>query len=248
MAPAMALSALIAALIAGALGGVHCAAMCGGFVAALSGAAGSSRTATPLHPAATLVRRQLAYSAGRIATYTLLGAVAGGLGGALLAGAEWLPLQRALYVLANVLLLAVGLAVAGRAADVAWLGRVGGSLFARAAPAIGPLLRHDGVGARLLLGMIWGLVPCGLIYGMLPIALFTGSAAAGALVMLAFGIGTLPNLVAFGYFAEKARPRLASRGVRYAAAALLIAFALVGVARALFGPLAHGQGAFCLTV
>jgi sulfite exporter TauE/SafE len=245
----MALSALIAALVAGALGGVHCAAMCGGFVAALSGAAGERRpAAVALQPAAVLIRRQLAYSAGRVATYTLLGALAGGVGGALLAGAQWLPLQRALYVVANVLLLAVGLAIAGRAADIAWLGRVGGSLFARAAPAIAPLLRHDGAGARVLTGMIWGLVPCGLIYGVLPIALFTGSAAAGALVMLAFGVGTLPNVVAFGFVAASARPWLASRGVRYAAAALLIAFALVGGARALFGPLAHGEGAFCLTV
>jgi sulfite exporter TauE/SafE len=241
----MALSALIAALVAGALGGVHCIAMCGGFVAVLSGVADG---AAPLRPAAALLRRELAYSAGRVATYTLLGAFAGGLGSALLASASWLPLTRALYVVANLMLLAVGVAVAGSAAQVAWVTRAGGALFARVAPAIRPLLRRDSVYARIALGMLWGLVPCGLVYGMLPIALFTGSATAGALVMLAFGVGTLPNLVAAGFAVARTRPWLASRGLRYAAAALLVAFAVVGIARALTGPLAHGQGPFCLTV
>ncbi len=243
----VAISALIAAFIAGALGGLHCIAMCGGFVAVLSGGT-ENRGASPLRPAAALAWRQLPYNLGRITTYTLLGALAGGVGGAALGAAHWLPLQRALYVVANVLLLLVGVAIAGRAAELAWLSHAGGALFARFTPAIRPLMQRDSAAARVLLGMIWGLVPCGLIYGMLPIALFAGSAPAGAAVMLAFGLGTLPNLVAAGFVAARARRWLESRGVRYAAAALLIAFAAVGLGRALFGPIAHGQGPFCLVV
>jgi uncharacterized protein len=244
----MALSALIAAFIAGVLGGVHCIAMCGGFVAVLAGSTTRSQGAAPLRPAAAIAWRQLPHNVGRVATYTLLGALAGGLGAAALTAAEWLPLQRALYVVANVFLLAVGLAIAGRTAEIAWLSRAGGALFARLTPAIRPLLERDSPAARVMLGMIWGLVPCGLVYGMLPIALFAGSAPAGAAVMLAFGLGTLPNLLAAGFVAARARPWLKSRGLRYAAAGLLIAFAAIGLARALFGPLAHGQGPFCLTV
>lgn len=244
----MALSALIAAIVAGALGGLHCLAMCGGFVAALSDGRGAKPTVATLHPAAALAWRQLPYNVGRIATYTLLGALAGGLGASALESAQWLPLQRALYVVANVFLLAVGVAIAGRAAGIEWLARGGAVLFARAAPAIGPLMKRDAIPARLALGMIWGLVPCGLVYAMLPIALFAGSAAAGAAVMLAFGIGTLPNLLAAGFVAARARAWLTSRAVRYAAAMLLIGFAIAGFMRALFGPLAHGQGAFCLTM
>lgn len=243
----MALSALIAAFIAGALGGLHCLTMCGGFVALLSGA-GQQPGVVPLRPAAALAWRQLPCNLGRIATYTLLGAVAGGIGAAALNAAQWLPLQRALYVVANVFLLAVGLAIAGRTAEIAWMSRAGASLFARVAPAVRPLMQRDSAAGRTLLGMIWGLVPCGLIYGMLPIALFSGSAPAGAAVMLAFGLGTLPNLLAAGFLATRARSWLASRAIRYAAAALLIGFAVVGLARALFGPLAHGQGPFCLVV
>jgi len=246
--PAMALSALIAALVAGVLGGIHCLAMCGGFVAVLSGSSPRGASSAPLRPAAALAWRQLPHNIGRIATYTLLGAIAGGVGSAALGAAHWLPMQRALYVVANIFLLAVGVAIAGRTAEIAWLARAGGTLFARFTPAIRPLLARDTVTARVLLGMIWGLVPCGLIYAMLPIALFAGSAAAGGAVMLAFGLGTLPNLLAAGFVAARVRPWLASRGLRYAAAVLLIAFAAVGLARALFGSLAHDQGAFCLVV
>jgi sulfite exporter TauE/SafE len=245
----MALSALIAAFTAGLLGGVHCVAMCGGFVTAFSAAAArSGDRVAALRPAAALARAQLPYNIGRIATYMGLGAIAGGVGGAALAAAQWLPLQRALYVVANLLLLGVGLAIAGKAAEIAWLSRTGTALFALAAPAMRRLVGREHAGARMLLGMLWGLVPCGLVYAMLPIALFAGSAAAGAAVMLAFGIGTLPNLVAAGWLVGRARQWLASRALRYAAAAVLIGFAGVGLARALFGPMSHGQGAFCLVV
>jgi sulfite exporter TauE/SafE len=241
----MALSALIAAFVAGALGGVHCLAMCGGFVALISG---RRPEVAPLRPAAQLTRRELPANTGRIATYALLGALAGGIGAAALDAAQWLPLQRALYAAANVFMLTVGVAIAGRTAEIAWMSRAGTALFVRFAPAIRPLMQRDSVASRTLLGMIWGLVPCGLIYGMLPIALFSGSAAAGAAVMLAFGLGTLPNLIAAGFVAARARSWLSSRTLRYAAAALLIGFAVVGLWRALFGPLAHGQGPFCLVV
>jgi sulfite exporter TauE/SafE len=242
----MALSALIAALLAGALGGVHCFAMCGGFVAALTATARSAPQ--PLRPARALAWRQLPLNMGRIATYAILGALVGGVGTAALAAAHWLPLQRAVYVAANVFLLAVGIAVAGRAAEIASLSRAGAALYARAAPWIRVLARHDGAAERVALGMLWGLVPCGLVYGVLPIALFAGGPAQGAAVMLAFGLGTLPNLLAAGFVAGRARRWLGSKPLRYMAAALLIGFAVVGLARALFGPMAHGQGPFCLVV
>ena len=76
----MALSALISAWLAGALGGAHCLAMCGGFLAAMSGAAahGGARARCCRH--AALLLRQLPYNLGRIATYALLGAAFGAAG------------------------------------------------------------------------------------------------------------------------------------------------------------------------
>ena len=101
-----------------------------------------------------------------------------------------------------------------------------------------PLLVREGAPARFALGTIWGLVPCGLIYSVLPIALFAGGALEGAAVMLAFGLGTLPNLLAAGWIVARARAWLDSRVVRYGAGILLAGFAAVGIWRALFGPMA----------
>ena len=68
----MALSALVGAWLAGALGGGHCLAMCGGFVALMAaGGASAEPRVTALLPARTLAWRQLAYNAGRITTYAL---------------------------------------------------------------------------------------------------------------------------------------------------------------------------------
>jgi sulfite exporter TauE/SafE len=108
------------------------------------------------------------------------------------------------------------------------------------------LTAHDGAPARYALGLIWGLVPCGLVYGVLPIALFAGSALAGCAVMLAFGVGTLPNLVAAGWVVARARHWLDARVARYAAALLLAGFGALGIWRAVFGPMSMGQGPFCL--
>ena len=243
----MALSALIGAWLAGALGGAHCLAMCGGFVVALTGTGGAQAAAqgTPLLPARSLLWRQVPYNLGRVATYALLGAIAGGAGAVALSAAEWLPLQRLLYVVANLFLLALAVAIAWKRAGIASLQRAGAALFARVLPAVRPLLAADSPPARYALGMIWGLVPCALTYGVLPIALFSGGALQGAAVMLAFGIGTLPNLLAAGWIMARAQRWLDARIVRYGAAALLAAFAAVGIWRALFGATSLAQGAFC---
>ncbi len=241
----MALSALISAWLAGALGGAHCLAMCGGFLAAMSGAA-SPGAVHPLLPARALLARQLPYNLGRITTYALLGAAFGAAGAVTMSASQGLPIQRALYVAANVFLLLLALAMVGPRHGFAWLERAGAAVFGRVVPAMRPLLTHDAAGARLIVGMFWGLVPCALVYGVLPVALFAGGPAQGAAVMLAFGLGTLPNLVVAGWLMARARRWFDGRGVRYAAAALLAAFAMVGIWRALAATGDLAQGPFCL--
>ena len=223
--------------------------MCGGFVVAMTGGAGAEGRprSAPLLPGRSLLWRQLPYNVGRVATYAVLGAIAGGAGAAALSAAEWLPLQRLLYVIANLFLLALAAAIASKHAGIATLQRAGAALFARFLPAIRPSAgREYGAGTGSALGMIWGLVPCALTYGVLPIALFSGGAWQGAAVMLAFGIGTFPNLLAAGWIVARARRWLDARIVRYAAAFLLASFAVVGIWRALFGATSLAQGAFCL--
>jgi len=242
----MALSALIGAWLAGALGGAHCLAMCGGFVAAMAGTGpGETGEASPLRPARAIAWRQLPYNAGRITTYALLGALAGGTGALALSGADVLPVQRFLYVVANLFLLALAFAIAWKQDGFEVLQRAGGALFGKLLPAFRPLLATNTVPARCALGMLWGFVPCALTYSVLPIALFAGGIWQGAAVMLAFGLGTLPNLLAAGWLMARARRWLDARVVRYPAAALLAGFAAVGIWRALFGPASLAQGPFC---
>lgn len=239
----MAQTALIAAFMAGLLGGWHCMAMCGGYVGALAAAP----TASPkpiLHGWALFVRHLLPNLA-RLSSYVALGVLFGAAGGLAL-GAQWAAAQRGLHALANLLLLALAIAVASGRSPFAAVERVGLSLYRQLLPAAGRLGRGPGLGPRVVLGVLWGLTPCGLVYSVLPVAMLSGSAMDGALVMLAFGLGTLPNLLAAGYVVGRAGPRLRAPAWRYAAAAVIAAFALAGLYRALFVPEALAHGPFCI--
>jgi hypothetical protein len=244
---AVSVSALIGALLAGLLGGVHCIAMCGGFLAAVAGttAPNAGRDA-PLLPARTLAWRQLPYNLGRITTYALLGALAGSAGAlAMSASVSLLPLQRALYVVANLFLLGLAIGIAGRGRGFAWLQQAGASAFGKVLPAVRPLLAAQAFPARYAVGLAWGLVPCALTYSVLPVALFAGGAPQGAAVMLAFGAGTLPNLVVAGVAMARARRWLEVRSLRLAAAIVVAAFAVVGIVRAVYVTPSLAQGPFC---
>ncbi|HTQ00006.1 MAG TPA: sulfite exporter TauE/SafE family protein [Casimicrobiaceae bacterium] len=237
----MAATLLLSALLAGLVGGLHCAAMCGGFVAAIA-----ARDPQPLRPLRSLVARQLHYHGGRVASYMLLGAAFGAVGAATVDAIDLVPVQKGLYVAANVLLLLLAMTVATRTSGMSWLTAAGMGAFGRVLPLVRPLAGGGGAGSRLALGALWGFVPCSLVYGVLPLALFAGGAWQGALVMLVFGLGTLPHLAGAGYLLARARERLRGNVFRHAAAALIAAFALAGIYRALYVPGSLGQGPFCL--
>jgi len=238
----MALSAMLAAAIAGALGGLHCAAMCGGWLAAFS----LRPAVAPLLPARAIALDNAVGHAGRITTYTLIGAALGATGGEAFAIA-WEPLQRSLYVLANVMLLVLAVAVArGAARRNGIIETAGLHAFRRLLPAVKALSGERRLPARYALGLVWGATPCALVYGVLPLALLSGSARDGALIMLAFGIGTLPNLLGAMYLLARSRKLLASTAGRVAAGCLLGGFATYGIYRALFIPSVLGQSPFCL--
>jgi sulfite exporter TauE/SafE len=214
-------ASLLAVFVVGLLGGGHCAAMCGGIVGALSVQSGAARV--PLH---------LAYSAGRIASYALAGAVAGSIGGLglLLSGA--LPVQLVLYVFANIMLVLLGLYLAGISAVVTRFESAGRALWARLQPLTARLLPANTLPRALGVGALWGWLPCGLVYAVLATALFAGSALEGAALMAAFGLGTLPNLLAAGLLISRAGRFLRARAVRLVSGALVFGFGLSGLAHA----------------
>jgi sulfite exporter TauE/SafE len=239
----MAQSALIAAFVAGLLGGLHCIAMCGGYVTAL--AAGNAGQSVQILHARTLFVRQTVSNFARIGTYVVLGATVGAAGASLVA-IEWVAVQRWLYAAANLLLLVLAFAVATGRSPFAALERAGLALYRAALPAAARLGRQPGAWSRVGLGLLWGLTPCGLVYSVLPVALLSGSALDGALVMLMFGVGTLPNLLAAGYVLGRARHRFQAPAWRWAGGALIAAFAIAGLYRAWFVPAALAHGPFCI--
>jgi sulfite exporter TauE/SafE len=213
--------------------------MCGGFAAAAA-----ARDARVLLPRRALVVRQSIYHVGRIASYATLGALFGAAGEAALSAPGVATLQQLLYLVANVMLLLLALSIARASTAMTGLARAGAAAFARVLPHAAPVLRGEGIGSRLALGALWGLVPCTLVYGVLPLAMFSGGALQGALVMALFGAGTLPHLLGAGFLLS----RLDLRAPRWRRIAALVigAFALAGLYRAAFVPGALGQGAFCL--
>lgn len=183
----------VAALIAGLLGGAHCALMCGGIAGALglSSAAAAARAGRPLlYP--------LLYNAGRVASYTLAGAIAGGFSGAAMSVAG-LPLLRPVFAaLAAALVILVGLRLVAGARHFAWLDGLGLAVWRRIAPLTRPLFPIRTPARAFAAGTIWGWLPCGMAYAMLTTAWLTADALDGALLMLLFGLGTLPALLALG--------------------------------------------------
>jgi len=210
-----------AVFLMGLLGGMHCAGMCGGIVGAFS-----------LRPRGPGQRSyMLPYNAGRIASYIAAGALAGsvGAGGLLLDGP--LPVRTLLYALASLILIAQGFYLAGIGRGIPLLERAGARLWSRIQPWSRPLVPVDSLAKACALGALWGWLPCGMVYGALVVALASGDPVGGALTMAAFGLGTLPNLLALGYAADRLRPRLGK--IRVAASAVLVAFGVLGLARAL---------------
>ncbi len=221
----------VAMALLGLASGVHCVGMCGGIVTAFS-----VRPVIPLRPAAPQWPRQLAFNLGRISSYMAAGALAGALGsaGAFVAGA--LPLQAVLLVLANLVLIFAGLQLAGVTAWLSHIEQLGAPLWRRLQPLAARLLWARSLPGVYAAGLVWGWLPCGLVYGALAAAAAYSSvshaAIDGLLAMAAFGLGTLPNLMAAGLAAARVRRWLGKRLVRSVAGALVIAFGTFGLAHA----------------
>ena len=213
-----------AVFLIGLLGGTHCVAMCGGIVSALTVQTiqmpGQKRREWPLH---------LAYNLGRIGSYTLAGAAMGAIGTVGMLFNDILPIQLALYVAANLMLVALGLYLTGFTRALSGVERLGQRLWARIQPLTRRFLPARSVAQAFPLGVLWGFLPCGLVYSVLATALVTGSAERGAALMLAFGLGTLPNLLLAGMLLTRLRDVVRNQAVRTGAGLVVLAFGVYGV-------------------
>ena len=246
---------LLPILLAGLAGSVHCAGMCGGIVSAFSvgGPAAPAPARGRVIPIARVgtgiaAGHVLAYNAGRIGSYMLAGALAGGIAGSLASLAPMASAQLAAYWMANLMLAAMGLYLMDAWRGLARIEQAGGVLWRRVQPLVKPLVPMDTPWKALALGGLWGWVPCGMVYSVLLTAMLSGSALDGALVMGAFGLGTLPMLLAMGMAGAKLRQYLQQRAVRVACGLLVLGFGVLGLARAAGGSQHALLDVLCLTV
>ena len=195
--------ALLAGIIAtSAVGSLHCLAMCGPLVG--------------LHGGARSMRLAGMHSLGRLTTYALLGATAGGAGGALNLAGRVGNVQRVATLLAGTFVLGWGIWLLVRRSSVAT--KRGSTKFSTALVAI----RSKPPGLRAwLMGTLTGLLPCGWLWAFVITAGGTGSAPLGAAVMIAFWLGTVPAMVGLLGFAGPWFTRVRTRMPAITAAALI---------------------------
>jgi len=204
----------------GFFGGVHCVGMCGGIVGALTFGLPAETRERPMR----LLPYLLAYNIARITSYTAAGAIAGTVG---LLGLSLVPLQQAQLVLlgiAGLFMVMMGLYVGGWWFGLTRIERAGSRLWRFIEPVGRRLMPVRSPAQAFGLGLVWGWLPCGLVYSVLIWALSAGGPLAGALLMLGFGLGTLPNLLAMGAFAAQLAAFVRRQWVRRVAGGMVVAF------------------------
>jgi hypothetical protein len=217
----------------GLLGSVHCIGMCGGFVAMYS------LKRPPTGPALSY---HLLYNLGRVTTYSILGGILGAIGSFAAYAGEHRGIPGAVLLIAGIMMILMGLNIAGV------LGKRG--LFEDAGIAESSHFRRmlhgvigmESIWSTFLLGLLLGFLPCGLLYPIFMNAAVSGGFTTGFLTMAAFGLGTAPAMLSFGYLVTRLQPHF--KLFLYRIAAVLIV--LLG-ARALLrgmafnGWIAHGR-------
>ena len=208
-----------AALILGIAASGHCLVMCGGISSALGLASSRSSDGEPRVP---LI---VAYQIGRIASYAIAGALAGGALGYAVAWLDMDAVRSGLRALSAVALVAAALVAFGTLRDPG--SRVGQLLWRRIAPLGRRLLPVTSPGRALGFGMVWGWMPCGFVYTVIVIAALEHDALRSAATMLAFGVGTSPAMIAVALGAQRPASFAAgSTGRRFAGAVLIGSAAL----------------------
>lgn len=206
---------LAAAFVTGLLGSAHCLGMCGGLsgLFAVNASVASLRAQVP---------RAFAYNTGRVVSYALLGVVVAALGQTIVNAAP--TFAAPVRLASGLLIVIVGLQVAFGWRFLAPVEKAGAKIWNRIAPAAKGFLPVTSVPKALGLGLLWGWLPCGLVYSVLLLAATTANGAHGALVMIAFGIGTMPAMVLTGLSASRLAQFMSSR--RLGAGLLIV---LIGV-------------------
>lgn len=228
----------LSALLIGLWSTGHCLAMCGGLAMAAGQANRRQCNASTSQRGMVLAGWQL----GRVLSYTVMGLMAGAFGAFFLTQAPVVLIRQTAFVMANLMLIALGLHVAQLWSGITQLERIGQIIWRWVQPLATATLVPRTPGhprpiqetlRALRAGAIWGWLPCGLVYSMLVTASVSGSAINGALWMLAFGLGTMPALWMTSMASHRFTDQFRKSVVRTTAGLLIVAFGLWGLLRAI---------------
>ncbi|MDP5143351.1 sulfite exporter TauE/SafE family protein [Rheinheimera baltica] len=208
---------LLAALLIGLIGSSHCLVMCGGIAAAL-------QLSMPTQNLLRKMQLQSLLSIGRLTTYSLFGAAVGYFGASAMqfAGVSLLWLR----LIAGILLLMMAMYISRLWFGLIQLEKLGQSLWRYVQPVAKKLLPLDSPAKAYSYGLCWGALPCGLVYSTLSWSLASGGLVQGGLIMLSFGIGTLPAILLTGSAANMLTKLKNMQLFRYISATILSIYAL----------------------
>jgi len=216
----------------GLLSTPHCLAMCGGIITALS-MSGAGVNGNKAGNKTSLV---IAYNLGRITSYTIAGAVAGLAGRQVVYALMPASGHNVLRIIAAGMLVLIGLHLCGWLPGLRTIESLGMKLWGWLQPLARRFRTVSGIRGALLTGVIWGWLPCGLVYSVLLWSLSSGDALSGALLLLVFGVGTLPGMVTAGFLGNEISSLLKRPALRTAGGLIII---ILGTLSLLLNPQHH---------
>ncbi len=219
-------SALFTAFFVGLLGSGHCFGMCGGIAAGLGSISVHTEGLEDTKPRAASA---ILFNIGRILSYAALGLISAWIlsrVGEVLNVPQWGMILRLLTAL---MIFLIGLQFLFNLQTLAGIERAGAKVWKYVLPLAVRASSLPGGSGRLLLGLCWGLLPCGLVYSVLLTASAANSPVSGALVMLAFGVGTLPSMLGMSLAAPALAAMLSDKWTRKLMGAALILLAVLSV-------------------
>ena len=218
---------LVSILVIGLLSSLHCLGMCGGIIGALS-------FGLPADVRESRIRVSLfvlLYNLGRIVSYMLAGALAAAFGVEVLQllGLDSDRVHRILRIMSVGFIVLIGLYLAGWFPCLIKVEKLGQPVWQRLQPVTRRLMPVNTPYKALFYGMVWGWLPCGLVYIVLLMSVTAGSALQGALMMAAFGLGTLPSMLSAGVMVSWVRMLGKSKRVRLFVGLTLIVTAIASL-------------------
>ena len=214
----------LSAFLIGLLGGVHCVGMCGGIMSALTLGIQPLNKTSSTQNKTNLFPYLLSYNFARVISYVIAGIIFGGVGAWFTDLVLFNQAQLFLKVVAGIFLIALGLYLANWWRGLSYVEQLGSVVWKFIEPVAKHFIPIKNIKQAFAAGFLWGWLPCGLVYSVLIWSLSSGSAIKGGLLMLSFGLGTLPTLIAVGLFAVSIKSFMQLPAVRVSAGALVVGF------------------------